>query len=185
PVVPAPTAAQQAKLNALEARLASAESSFSSMKPELARAQAEWEKSDARSAPVDWTISRGMVVQRRLAAGGRVDGQRAIEVDVDDNVARFGFYDKFTLSAWIRPTSPSGAIVGRAEDVAEGEGYGLYLKDGKVQVNLVKRWLDDALRVETEDRITLDQGHHVLMTYDGSRVADGVKTYVDGRSHKL
>ena len=35
---------------------------------------------------------------------------------------------------------------------SEGEGYGLYLKDGKLQVNLVKRWLDDALRVETEER---------------------------------
>ena len=78
------------------------------MKRELARGQAEWEKSDALSAPMDWTISRGMVVQRRLAGGGTFDGQRAVEVDVDDNVAKFGFYDKFTLSAWIRPTSPTG-----------------------------------------------------------------------------
>ncbi|PYT33394.1 MAG: hypothetical protein DMG58_07605, partial [Acidobacteria bacterium] len=185
PVVPAPTATQQAELSAIDARLAAAESTFSSMKRELARGQAEWEKSDALSAPMDWTISRGMVVQRRLAGGGTFDGQRAVEVDVDDNVAKFGFYDKFTLSAWIRPTSPTGAILTRAEDVSEGEGYGLYLKGGKVQVNLVKRWLDDALRVETEQGITLDQWHHVLVTYDGSRVADGVKIYVDGVSQKL
>ncbi len=185
PIVPAPTAAQQAELSELEARLAAAESAFSSMKPALARAQGQWEQSDARSAPVDWTISRGMVVQRRLVGSGKFDGQRSVEVDVDDNVARFGFYDKFTLSAWIEPTAPTGAILTRAEDVSEGEGYGLYLKDGKVQVNLVKRWLDDALRVETEQPLTLDQWHHVLATYDGSRIADGVKIYVDGVSQKL
>jgi hypothetical protein len=185
PVVPAPTAKQQAELSAIEAKLSAVESAFSSMKRELTRAQAEWEKSAALSAPVDWTISRGMVVQRRLAGSGAFDGQRSVEVDVDDNVAKFGFYDKFTLSAWIRPTAPTGAILTRAEDASEGEGYGLYLKDGKVQVNLAKRWLDDALRVETEEGITLDQWHHVLMTYDGSRVADGVKIYVDGVSQKL
>jgi hypothetical protein len=185
PIVPAPTTAQQAELSAIETKLAAAESKFSSMKPELARTQAEWEKSDALSAPVDWTVSRGMVVQRRLMGTSAFDGKRAVEVDVDDNVAKFGFYDKFTLSAWIRPAAPTGAILTRAEDASEGEGYGLYLKDGKVQVNLVKRWLDDALRVETDKAITLDQWHHVLMTYDGSRVADGVKIYVDGVSQKL
>ncbi len=185
PVVPAPTPAQQAELNAIEAKLAAAESAFTSMNPELARAQAEWEKSAASSAPVDWMVSRGIVVQRRLAGSGTFDGTRAIEVDVDDSIARFGFYDKFTLSAWIRPTAPTGAIVTRAQDVAEGEGYGLYLKDRKVQVNLVQRWLDDALRVETERAIELDQWHHVLMTYDGSRVADGVKIYVDGVPQQL
>jgi hypothetical protein len=185
PIVEAPTPAQQAELKALEARLAASESAFSNLKPELARAQADWEKSDARSAPVDWTISRGMVVQRRLAAAGAFDGKRAVEVDLEQDVARFGFYDKFTLSAWISPTAPTGAIVTRAEDVAEGEGYGLYLKDGKLQANLVKRWLDDALRVETERPLELNQWHHVAMTYDGSRVADGIKMYVDGAPQKL
>ena len=40
-----------------------------------------------------------------------------------------------------------------------------------MQVNLVKRWLDDALRVETEQPLPPDRWHHVLLTYDGSRVA--------------
>ena len=42
-------------------------------------------------------------------------------------------------------------------------------ENGKLQVNLVQRWLDDALRVETERAVELDQWHHVMMTYDGSR----------------
>jgi hypothetical protein len=182
PMIQAPTKEQQAELAALDARLSVAETAFTKLQPELARAQSEWEKSGARLAQVDWTISKDMVAQRRLAGSMSFDGKRSVEV-VD--VARFGFYDKFTLSAWIRPTAPTGAIITRAEDVPEGEGYGLYLKDGKLQANLVKRWLDDALRVETERALEMNQWHHVLMTYDGSRVANGIKVYVDGEPQRL
>jgi hypothetical protein len=173
--------AQEAELGALEAKLAAAESAFATLKPELERAQAGWEKSDARSAQVDWTISRGLVVQRRLAGANKFDGHRAVEVDLEQDVSRFGCYDKFTLSAWVRPTAPTGAIITRAE----GEGYGLYLKDGRLEANLVKRWSDDALRVETERAVELNQWHHVMMTYDGSGLADGIKIYIDGEPQKL
>jgi uncharacterized protein DUF1553/uncharacterized protein DUF1549/concanavalin A-like lectin/glucanase superfamily protein/cytochrome c len=182
PVVQAPTLAQQAERAALEARLADAESAFANLKPELAKAQTAWETTDARSAQVDWTITRDMVAQRRLAGSMSFDGKRSVEVE---DVAAFGFYDKFTLSAWIRPEALTGAIISRAENVPEGEGYGLYLKDGKLQANLVKRWLDDAVRVETERAIELNQWQHVLMTYDGSRTADGVRIYIDGEQQKL
>jgi uncharacterized protein DUF1553/uncharacterized protein DUF1549/concanavalin A-like lectin/glucanase superfamily protein/cytochrome c len=182
PVVQAPTPEQQAERGALEARLAAAESEFAKLKPELTSAQSEWEKSGARSAPVDWTIKQDMVAQRRLVGSMSFDGKRSVDVG---DVAGFGFYDKFTLSAWVRPAALTGAIITRAEDVPEGEGYGLYLKDGRLQVNLVKRWLDDALRVETDRALELNQWRHVLMTYDGSRTADGVKIYIDGEPQKL
>ena len=64
-------------------------------------------------------------------------------------------------------------------------GYGLYLKNGKVQVNLVLRWLDDGARVETVKPVALNRWHHVLVTYDGSRTAEGIKIYVDGQPQEL
>ena len=45
----------------------------------------------------------------------------------------------------------------------------------------MKRWLDDAIRVETTAVIPADKWTHVGVTYDGSRVAAGVKIYVDGK----
>ncbi|PYV08620.1 MAG: hypothetical protein DMG07_25300, partial [Acidobacteria bacterium] len=68
---------------------------------------------------------------------------------------------------------------------ATAEGYCLYLAGGKVQLNLSKRWLDDALRVETEAKLEPECWHHVAATYDGSRVADGVRIYIDGKPAKL
>jgi hypothetical protein len=110
------------------------------------------------------------------------DGKRYIEVG---NVANFGFYDSFTLAAWIFPTSPSGAIISRAADESEGQGLGLYLKDGHLQANLVQRWLDDGARVESKRTVALNRWSHVAMTYDGSRLASGIRIYLDGEPLEL
>ncbi len=167
-------------------KLAAAESAFAKLQPELERAQAQWEKTEARSAPVDWTITHDMVVQRRMAGRNQFDGKRADDVDLEhEEVARFRPHDQFTLSAWIRPKELTGAILTRGEDVTEGEGYRLYLKGGKVQVNLVKSWRNDALRVEAGRAIDLNQWHNVTVTYDGSGAAGGIKIYVDGQPQKV
>src|SRR5262249_31600274 len=46
--------------------------------------------------------------------------------------------------------------------------------------HLTVRWLDDALRVETERALEPNRWHHVAVTYDGSRLAAGVRVYLDG-----
>ena len=69
-------------------------------------------------------------------------------------------------------------------DTVRADGYGVALHDGKVFVHLTKHGLDDALRVETERVLPPGEWHHVLVTYDGSRVAAGVKVYIDGRLEK-
>ena len=58
---------------------------------------------------------------------------------------------------------------------ARGDGSQVALEEGRVHVNLVKRWLDDALRVETVQTLSPGRWHHVLVTYDGSREAAGIK----------
>jgi hypothetical protein len=97
------------------------------------------------------------------------------------NAADFGFFDNFTISAWVKiDIAGHGTIVSRMADVPEGEGFQLAIVAGKLQFNLVKRWLDDALRVQSERLVPFDGWHHIAATYDGSRVADGVALYFDG-----
>ncbi len=107
--------------------------------------------------------------------------RRRAFLDAGD-VAGFGFFDKFTLSAWIKANgSQRGTILSRMLDQPEAEGYSVVLDQGKIQVNLVKRWLDDAIRVETAAVVPDEKWTHIAVTYDGSRVAAGVKVYVDGK----
>lgn len=163
-----------------------AESAFEKLRPELDRAQAQWEKSaEARAAQVDWTITRGLTVQRRMTGGNRFNGKRVVDVDLEheENV-RFGVHDRFSISAWILPTAPTGAIVARGKDTSHAEGYGLFLEAGKVQVSLINSWPADALSVETEGAIELNKWHNVTMTHDGSGAAAGIRIYADGQAQK-
>src|SRR5262249_29204517 len=102
------------------------------------------------------------------------------------DVANFGFFNKFTFSAWVHPTGDAtGTVLSRMADTDRAEGYALHLDRGRVQLNLVKRWLDDAIRVEAERPLAPGRWHHVAATYDGSRLASGIRIYVDGAPQKL
>ena len=133
-----------------------------------------------------WTIREA---SSAVEPTGRRQGQRVSTASVSSisaTSANFGFYDKFTLAAWIYPATASGAIVARAAMVSEGRRLrAVPVKTARLQVNLVQRWLDDCLRVETERVLEPNQWHHVAMTYDGSRLADGIQIYVDGEPQKL
>jgi len=113
---------------------------------------------------------------------GVFDGKRYVDAG---NVGNFGFYDSFTLSAWINPAAGTGTILSRALDEPEGKGFGLFLKDGHLAANLIQRWLDDGVRVESEATVPLNRWSHVILTYDGSRLASGVQLYLNGQPLKL
>jgi hypothetical protein len=215
PVLVAPTKAQEKELAECEKQLAAAEAHLRELAPRIAAGQAAWEKSLAGGPVTQWTVTEGL--QARYELDGRLPGMRGTTkfeggeaffapmhrtlaaafdgkrfINCGD-VGNFGFFDKFTLTAWVNPTGPAGGailsrMVEQAEDSAfasDSEGYRVHLKDGHVQVHLTKRWLDDALRVETEAVLAPDRWQHVAVVYDGSRVASGVQIYVDGEPQKL
>ena len=117
----------------------------------------------------------------RLGQAAQFDGRRRFAVG---DVANIGFFEPFSMSAWIRSDVASGTILSRMSDDANSDGYNLCLDNGKLQLNLAKRWLDDALQVETADAIPLGQWVHVGVSYDGSRFAAGVKLFVNGQLAK-
>ncbi len=203
PVVLSPTRRQQEKLAALDRELADADEKVKALSGRLDRLQSEWEKSlkpdtvlepmpeEGLSAhfPLDGSVGKARFVDGlpAFAPGkfGRAvefDGKRFLDAG---DVGAFGFYDRFTLAAWVLPRGKQGTIVSRMLDVPQGAGYAVTLADGRLQVNFVVRWLDDALRVETEAPLTENDWQHVVVSYDGTRVASGVKVYVDGREAKL
>ena len=78
-------------------------------------------------------------------------------------------------SAWVRPAEDglTGTVLSKMKNTARADGYALHLEGGRLQVNLVKRWLDDSIRVETRRAIRGGAWTHVTVTYDGSRVDSG------------
>jgi hypothetical protein len=167
PFVKAPLPAQQTKLADLDAQLASRRQAWEALQPRVHEAQARWEKKRAAAA-ADWTPTRDMVF--RSAERGTFNG----------DAAEFSYLQPFTYTAWIKPAAPDGAILTRLDDYIESQGHGLYLMNGRVRMHLTHRFTDLGWRVETAEPVSLNQWHHVLVTYDGKRMAAGVRIYVDG-----
>jgi hypothetical protein len=211
PYIKAPTREQQERLARLDTKLAKAEAAWRDLQPRLIEAQSAWEKALSPKERIDWTPSEHLAARFPLDGSGQTGepgasappaasfegaapaytaGRTGKAADLDGtrylsagDVGDFGFYDKFTCSAWVRPRgTKGGTILSRMVDTARADGYSLTLEDGnRLRVHLSKRWLDDAIHVEAESPLPADQWQHVAFTYDGSRVAAGVRLYVDGR----
>jgi hypothetical protein len=119
------------------------------------------------------------IIPGRLQGGIELDGKQVVDAG---DVANFGYFDKFSAAAWIRPTeNHRGTIWSRMTDAEKADGYYVQLRDGHVQVNLIKRWLDDCVRVETEATVAVDTWTHIAVTYNGSRLAAGITVYLNGQ----
>jgi hypothetical protein len=189
PLIPAPTADQQASLAVLDRKIQQAEESLPKTEP-------SWE---APSGKVYWSPSKDLTasfplenaVEAKMAGGtvtfepGRIgnaaafDGQGYLDAGTAGD---FDIEDRFSLSAWVySDDTPNGAVVSKMVDTAKGKGYGVYLNNGKVDVHVTSVWEDDAIRLETNDALRAKRWYQLTVTYDGSRMAAGVHVYIDAK----
>ena len=186
-MIKAPTPEQQMRLRELEQKVDAAKERFAGLGADIAAAQAKWEKSLQKAPPVDWTITRGLLahypldgdiqgefrdhstdspkaqfqegeavfVRGRFGKAASFDGRRFIDAgDTGD----FGFMDKLSLGAWVYFSDVAdGTILSRMDDTDESLGYSLAIQEGKLQLSLSARRLDDAIRVETARSLSAGQ----------------------------
>ncbi len=90
----------------------------------------------------------------------------------------------FSCALWVKVPSgvQSGALVARMDDQNDYRGWDVWIENYRVGSHLIHRWQDDAIKVVARDPLTPDQWHHVVIAYDGSAKASGVKIYVDGQA---
>jgi len=114
--------------------------------------------------------------------GGALEFGQGDYVDLG-NVGDFHKENPFSFGAWLRTTGKVDAAAIAKTETREGiRGYELYVMRHKVSVLLSGRWPGYAIKVtSTDDVLKKGEWHHVFVTYDGSRGAQGVVLYVDGR----
>ena len=201
PMEPAPTREQQVKLEDLNRGIQAVQTLFVNGKPAIDKAQAAWERqlSQAGQAkPRDefWAPARGLdlnisfedekrvpVAPGRNGMAGAFDGK--VELNAG-NVAGYDIENRFTMSAWVYSDAvPDGAVLSKMNDKPQGKGYGVYLNQGRVHVHLTSNYDDDAIRLETEEALAARRWYHLTVTYSGSRMAEGVGVYIDGKPAKV
>ncbi len=177
PLAPAPTAAQQQQITALEAKIQNHRDRLRAAEPRLQTAQKLWEST---LTPTDrWSPPTGLIYN----ISTELDGKTPLNAG---DIAPFDIADPFTLSTWLfADEKADGSIASRMVDNPTGKGYGLHLNKGHLHFNLTSVWADDAIRLESEETLTPGQWHHIAVTVDGSRLATGVAARIDGKPARL
>jgi hypothetical protein len=99
-------------------------------------------------------------------------------------VGDFDRTQNYSVSVWIKLANANvnGAIVSRMDDRPEGfyRGWDLWLDGGRPAAHLIHKWPDNAIKVSTKNPLKPGQWHHIVLVYDGSSKAAGLRLYVDG-----
>jgi hypothetical protein len=108
------------------------------------------------------------------------------------NTGDFDRGDRFALALWIRTSTSSAVKLVQKRDSSEHwQGYEIAIDDPTYDsqrdrlshfiVRLAAKWPDDAIEVRTEERYATALFPHLVVNYDGSGKASGVKLYVNGK----
>ena len=129
-----------------------------------------------------------------VAFDGKLYFDAGIHADFRYKSISKDYRERFTIATWVYPESEqSGSIITKVSDspaevennVPRAEGYGLYFINGKIHFNMVFRWGEDTLRVETEEPLPQRQWRHVAVIFDGLKSwEDRLRIFVDGREAK-
>ena len=112
---------------------------------------------------------------------------QAIQFTGDDSVdtplGNFKRQDPFSLSLWIQtPDVKERAVVlhrSQAWTDAASRGYELLIEEGKLKWSLIHFWPGNAISIRSQTNLPLKQWVHVVVTYDGSSSAKGLKIFMD------
>jgi hypothetical protein len=121
-------------------------------------------------------------VEARFGQGLNLDGKTFVDLG---NVGDFERTEKFSYGGWVYATpKTSGALVARMDSAAAHRGYDILIQNNLITAHIIHQWPGNAIKVKTKKKLKPKQWHHVMVTYDGSSKAAGVKVYIDGESWK-
>ncbi len=86
----------------------------------------------------------------------------------------------WTLGVWMKPTANLVGVLAKATADEDRRGVEVIWAKGQLQVNLVHRWVANAIEITTRPALRGSDWRHVVVSYDGSSRAAGVAVYVDG-----
>lgn len=103
---------------------------------------------------------------------------------VDTPLGNFQRHEPFSVSLWMQtPDVKDRAVVfhrSQAWTDAASRGYELLIEEGKLKWSLIHFWPGNAISIRMKQSIPLKQWLQVIVTYDGSSRAEGLKIFVDG-----
>lgn len=126
-----------------------------------------------------------------------VDGKNGKGIDLvgdsqlylDAGFARFERNQPFSISFWIKNKDfeKEKFLLNYTFGPMDGfRGYQIILNtNGKLRAILANVWPDNAIEIETQEKLPLNQWTHLTLTYNGLSKANGLKFYLNGKPVKV
>lgn len=196
PLMSVPSLDQKRRLAELQSAAAVARQEFAQLKSQLDDGVAAWEADAEKLLPsipdtnvvLHEPFDDGIVKQARrlgtdLAFERGVQGQAA-RFDATQHVEHpldgFDVDAPWSIGFWIKPDGTLSCLLSKIEPEGRRRGTEVLLQKGRVRVNLVEHWGVRTIEATVEQRLASRQWHHVVVTYDGSRSADGLRVLING-----
>ena len=124
------------------------------------------------------------LVEGVVGKAARLSGDQGVTVEG----GRFRRWEPFSISLWLQtPDVKERAVVFHQSlgwTDAASRGYQLLIEEGKLSAALVHFWPGNAINIRTEEQIQTGEWLHVVMTYDGSSNAAGLRLFLNGELAK-
>jgi hypothetical protein len=204
PVIQLPTKVQEQQLAGLTMDLKQRQEELAARRPSLNKEIGAWEKSALQSLPA--APKKGSLVHFDFDADNADHGPKQVKsattgklvsgpgvkghATVMDATQYIDFADPqpmerdqaFSLSVWINPgSSPQGCVASKQDSNAEARGFEILWYKAQPRINLAHRYGNDGIEVVAKDKFSGGQWRHLVITYDGSSKAAGLRVYVDGK----
>jgi len=198
PILKVPDAHFLAREEQLKQQLTTLEQQYKQREQELAKQQAAWEKNvltglkppsndhlllhypldEFRSNPAIKPIGKPKADAGFLGTAAHFDGSSLLEIDTPIEIDRD---TPFTIAAWINPASGGPiCLLSKNDDRDHLRGFDIMLRKGKLAVHLIHKWNSNAIQVITDASMRTGRWQHLLVSYDGSSKASGVRIYLNG-----
>ncbi len=212
PILKIPSANYETRLQELKQEADKANEQLKQIEPDLQAALLTWEESALAELPsiptdglaVDFpmetineieddpnaptqqsrTTSPGVKFSEEMfGRAAQFDGDAVIESPDCPDLDRT---DAFSYGTWFYQTSGLPAcLISKNDEIKSMRGFDLMLRKGKAVAHFINTWNSSAIQVMTTTSIPRNQWQHLMVTYDGSSTAAGVKIYLNGESQPL
>ncbi len=196
PTLEVPSPAQEAVLRRSREQREAAEQDFASHSTSLNADLAAWElvaPKELAAVPEDAVVAcdfemgsgrvLGTSLQRERGIRGdaaKFDASQHVELESAFNADR-----AWTISVWLKPLGSLGCVWSKIEPTDPRRGVEMIWQKGRLQIHLVHRWSVDEIAAATREAMSSNDWHHVLVSYDGTRRAAGLRVIIDGRDAPL
>ncbi|KKL89366.1 hypothetical protein LCGC14_1915410, partial [marine sediment metagenome] len=102
-------------------------------------------------------------------------------VDCGD-IANFERTDLFSIECWIKTSIGTTQVICSRVNYTTDQGWQLITNNNKIRVYLMGS-VTNRIIVETNTAINDGSWHHVIVTYDGSSLSNGVTIYLDNNTN--